>query len=103
MKKKMFSISALALLIAISSCTNDSMESDVRKMAQMMCKSQRLQVKAMQGDEKAQEELKDLNKEANEFGEKMKKKYEKQENNAEFEEKAEKILREEMEKCKDKE
>ncbi|MDZ4793399.1 MAG: hypothetical protein SGI83_03890 [Bacteroidota bacterium] len=101
MKKNFLSIAILAVVIMLSSCggSSSSFEGDVKKMADYRCKKQLLQAKDP-GDEKAKKELEDLEKEMDAFGDKMRKKYEEKKDDKDMEAKAEKILKEVMEKCK---
>lgn len=102
MKKQLFKLTVVAIIVAFSSCSGGSggFESDVRKAAQMGCDMQQLQKKVMAGDEKAKTEIEKLAKEAEAFAEKMKKKYEKMKDDKEMDEKADKIMDEVMANCK---
>lgn len=100
MKKNLFSLVAIALLIGLSSCgSKSSFESDVRKMADYRCKEQQLMAKDP-SDEKAQKELADLKKELDAYREKMAEKYKGKEKDREMNMKADKIMEEVMAKCK---
>jgi hypothetical protein len=95
---------ALILGIVVASCFlsckgGGSFESDVRKMADMRCKLQKVEAKD-QSDEKVRKEKEDIEKEMKEFSDKMEKKYADKKNDKEMDEKADKIMDEVMEKCK---
>jgi hypothetical protein len=99
MKKYLILLPAFALAMLLHSCSySSSFESDVRKMADYMCKAQQLSAKAPT-DESAQKELDKLKKEMEEYSEKMEKKY-KDQKDEKKEEQADKILQEVMDKCK---
>ena len=100
--KKLSQLAVVALLLGMSSCSSSSgggFESDVRKMADYRCRLQKLMAKDP-SDEKAKKETEDVRKEMDEFRDKMAKKYEGKENDKEMNEKADKIMDEEMAKCK---
>ncbi|MDF2382779.1 hypothetical protein JMG10_14955 [Nostoc ellipsosporum NOK] len=100
MKKATFAFAAGLLLLSVTSCSSSSsFESDVRKMAGLMCRAQKVAVKAAT-DESAKKELESIEKEAEEFGKKMEEKYKDKKEDKEMNAKAEKIISEEMAKCK---
>jgi peptidoglycan hydrolase CwlO-like protein len=75
MKKKFLSIAVLAIVVSMASCGgSSSFDGDVKKMAEYRCKKQQLKAKDP-SDEKAKKELDDLEKEAEAFSDKMRKKY----------------------------
>jgi hypothetical protein len=99
MKKYLLLLPAIALAMLLHSCSSSSsFESDVRKMAGYMCKTQQLSAKAAT-DENAQKELDKLKIEMEEYSERMEKKYKDQQDEKK-EEQADKILKEVMDKCK---
>ena len=90
----------LAVVVSMSSCGGgSSFEGDVKKFGNMRCKAQQLAAKD-QSDEKVKKELEDLQKEMETFGDEMSKKYEKDKDNKEMEAKADKIMKDIMDKCK---
>ncbi len=90
----------LAVVVSMSSCgSSSSFEGDVRKIGNMQCKAQQLAAKD-QSDEKVKKEMEDLQKEMMAFGNDMEKKYKDKKDDKAMEEKAEKIMKEIMEKCK---
>lgn len=90
----------LAVVVSMSSCgSSSSFEGDVKKFANMRCKAQQLAAKD-QTDEKVKKEMEDLQKEMSDYGDKMSKKYEKQKGDKAMDEKADKIMKEIMDKCK---
>jgi hypothetical protein len=103
MKKNIFGLAILALVIGTASCSSSSsgggFESDVRKMADYRCRVQKLEAKDP-ADEKAKKELEDLRKEMDEYRDKMAEKYKGKENDTAMNNKADKIMDEEMAKCK---
>ena len=102
MKKNFLSIAVFAVVLILSSCkssSSSSFDSDVRKMAELLCKTQKLQAKDP-SDEKVKKELEDIQKEMMAYGNKMEEKYKDKKGNKEMEEKAEAIMKEEMVKCK---
>ncbi|WP_028788945.1 hypothetical protein [Terrimonas ferruginea] len=100
MKKATFAFAAGLVLLSFASCSSSSsFESDVKKMAGFMCRAQKVSAKAAT-DEAAQKELESIEKEAQAFSEKMKEKYKGMENDKAKNEQAEKIINEEMAKCK---
>jgi hypothetical protein len=100
MKKNFLSMAILAVVVSMSSCgSSSSFESDVKKFGNMRCKAQQLAAKD-QTDEKVKKELEDLQKEMSDYGDKMSKKYEKQKGDKAMDEKADKIMKEIMDKCK---
>lgn len=100
MKKNFFSIATFAIVLSMSSCgSSSSFEGDVKKMANYRCKIQQLSAKDP-SDEKVKKEIEDVRKEADEFRDKMQKKYEDKKDDKEMEEKADKIMKEVMENCK---
>jgi hypothetical protein len=100
MKKNFLFIAGLVMILGASSCkSSNSFESDVRKFADMRCKKQQLQAKD-QSDESVKKDLEKIEKEMDEYGDKMAKKYEKDKGNKEMDEKADKIMDEVMAKCK---
>ncbi|MCX6315829.1 MAG: hypothetical protein NTW29_00950 [Bacteroidetes bacterium] len=100
MKKTILPAAIIALSLAFTSCGGGgSFESDVRKMADYRCKMQKLEAKDPT-DEKAKKELEDLTKEMEEYGDKMRKKYESKKDDKDMEAKADKIMKEVMDKCK---
>jgi Skp family chaperone for outer membrane proteins len=100
MKKATFAFAAGLVLLSFASCSSSSsFESDVKKMAGYMCRAQQLAVKAAT-DESAKKEMETLEKDAQAFSEKMKEKYKGMESDKAKNEQAEKIINEEMAKCK---
>jgi Skp family chaperone for outer membrane proteins len=99
MKKATFAFAAGLVLFSFASCSSSSFESDVKKMAGFMCRAQKVSAKAAT-DEAAQKELESIEKEAQAFSEKMKEKYKGMESDKAKNEQAEKIINEEMAKCK---
>lgn len=99
MKKATFAFAAGLVLLSFASCSSSSFESDVKKMAGFMCRAQKVSAKAAT-DEAAQKELESIEKEAQAFSEKMKEKYKGMESDKAKNEQAEKIINEEMAKCK---
>lgn len=99
MKKVTFAFAAGLVLLSFASCSSSSFESDVKKMAGYMCRAQQLAAKAAT-DESAKKEMETLEKDAQAFSEKMKEKYKGMESDKEKNEQAEKIINEEMAKCK---
>ena len=90
----------LAVVVSMSSCGGgSSFEGDVKKFGNMRCKDQQLKAKD-QSDEKVKKELEDLQKEMETYGDEMSKKYEKDKDNKEMEAKADKIMKDIMDKCK---
>lgn len=84
MKKQITLIaSTLSLLFILTSC-GSSIENDAKKLANIMCKSQELAIKAKQGDNSAMTESLELMKEARELKKKLGDKYEKGEAKKEF-------------------
>ena len=68
-------------------------------MADYRCKAQQLKAKDP-ADDKAKKELEDLTKEMDRYRDNMAKKYEAQKDDKSMNQKAEKIMDEEMAKCK---
>jgi len=100
MKKKLFSIAAMAVVLSLASCkSSSSFEKDVRKKADYMCKVQQLSAKAAT-DEAAAKDLEKVRKEMDDFDATMEKKYKDKEPSAEQSATAEKVMKEVMEKCK---
>lgn len=101
MKKNFLSITLAVIVIGMASCKSSSsnFESDVRKMADYRCKAQQLKAKDP-ADDKAKKELEDLTKEMDRYRDNMAKKYEAQKDDKSMNQKAEKIMDEEMAKCK---
>ena len=100
MRKNMFKLFAIAVVISLASCGGKSgFDGDVRKMAKYRCDMQKLMAKD-QADPKVEKELADIQKEMSEFGDKMEKKYADKKGDKAMEEKADKIMKEEMDKCK---
>jgi len=102
MRKNMFRLSLLALVISLASCGGGSgsgLEADVRKMAKYRCDLQKLMGKD-QSDPAVQKQMTDLEKDMNAFGEKMEAKYKDKKGDKAMEEKADQIMKEEMAKCK---
>ena len=100
MKKYWISLAVLAITITSTSCSSSSsFEKDVRKMADYQCQKQKLKAKDP-ADEKAKMDLEALDKEMDEYRVKMEAKYKDKKNDKEMDAKAEKIMKEEMEKCK---
>ncbi len=100
MKKVFLSLTVLAIVVSMSSCGGgSSFENDVKKFANMRCKVQQLAAKD-QSDEKVKKELEDLQKEMEDYGDKMSEKYKDKKDDKEMEAKADKILKEIMDKCK---
>jgi hypothetical protein len=99
MKKYLVSLPVIALAILLHACSSSSsFESDVKKMADYMCRTQQLTAKAAT-DESARKELDDLKKEMAAYSEKMERKYKDQQDEKK-EEQADKILKDAMDKCK---
>jgi hypothetical protein len=97
--KKILSIIAVAGVITLTSCGGGGgFESDVRKMAEMGCKAQKLAATAT--DPTKAKELADLQKEAEELGKKFEEKYKDKKGDKVMEEKATKIMAEVMANCK---
>ena len=100
MKKHWIPLAVFAMIFTFSSCSSSSsFEKDVKKMADYQCQKQKLQAKDP-SDEKAKKDLEDLDKEMDEYRVKMEAKYKDKKNDKEMDAKAEKIMREEMQKCK---
>ena len=102
MKKNFLSVAVFAVVLILSSCKSSSSSSfdrDVRKMAEFLCKTQKLQAKDP-SDEKAKKELEDLQKEMTTYSDKMAEKYKDKKGDKEMDKKAEVIMKEEMAKCK---
>jgi len=100
MKKNLFSLAAIALVIGMSSCSSSSsFEKDVTKMAEYRCKIQKLTAKD-QSDEAVKKEMEALTKEMDEYRDKMATKYKGKENDKEMNDKADKIMDDVMAKCK---
>jgi hypothetical protein len=98
MKKHHTLIAAVIAITSFSSCSSSSsFEGDVKKMARYRCEMQQLMGKE---DEASQKKLKDLQDEMEAYAEKMEKKYKDIENDQAMEDKGEKIMAEEMAKCK---
>jgi hypothetical protein len=101
MKKTFISLSVLAAAIFFASCGGGGgFESDVRKMAELRCKAQKLGEKAGTGDEAAKKELEGMQKETMEMATKMMEKYKDKQDDKAMSEKADKIMDEVMAKCK---
>jgi len=75
---------ALVLSIILSSCGN-SIENDAKKLAKLMCKSQKFTLKTITGDYSGMKESLQIMKEAGEFKKVLGNKYEKEESKKEFE------------------
>src|SRR5450631_481506 len=100
MKRNYVSIAVLAIVIGLCSCkSSSSFDKDVRKMADYRCQQQKLEAKDP-NDEKAKKELDDLKKEIGEYENKMAAKYKDQKGDTTMDAKAEKIMKEVMDKCK---
>jgi hypothetical protein len=98
MKKFSLSIAVLAVVASMASCgSSSSYSSDVKKMAEYMCKMQKLKAAS---DEKSVKELADVKKEMDEFDTKMAAKYKDMKKDSASMASAEKIMKEVMEKCK---
>jgi spermidine/putrescine-binding protein len=93
--KKMLALVAIAAAFSLTSCGGGGFEADVRKAAEMGCKLDKLSKDSTKADE-----AKAFAKEAEEFTTKMGKKYEDKKGDKDMEAKAEKIIKEVMEKCK---
>jgi hypothetical protein len=102
MRKNMFRLSVIAIVVSLVSCGGGSgsgLEADVRKMAKYRCDLQKLMAKD-QSDPKVQKEMTDIEKDMNDFGNKMEAKYKDKKGDKAMEEKADQIMKEEMSKCK---
>jgi hypothetical protein len=102
MKKNWVLMAVLGIVISQSSCkssSSSSFEKDVRKMADYRCQEQKLKAKD-QSDEKVKKEMETLEKEMDEFGNKMEVKYKDKKDDSTMNAKAEMIMKEEMDKCK---
>ena len=95
MKKLFLSITVIFVL---ASCTS-AYENDVKKMARLTCEIQKLSMKAINGDEAAEEELKKKEQEAKELEDKMIKDYAGMEDDKEMQQKAEALFEEELKDC----
>lgn len=100
MKKILFSLILITWIAAGSSCSSSSsFESDVKKMAKYQCEMKQLMA-ADPSDEKAQKKMAELQKEVQEFATKMEEKHKDKKDDKEWEAKGDKIMAEEMAKCK---
>jgi hypothetical protein len=101
MKKNFLSMTLLAIVISLASCGGSSsgFEGDVKKFGNMRCKVQQLAAKD-QTDEKVKKEVEELEKEMEDYGKTMTEKYKDKKDDKAMEEKADKIMKEIMEKCK---
>ena len=101
MRKNLFRLFVVAFAVSLVSCGGSSggFEGDVKKMARYRCDFQKLSAKD-QSDEKVQKEMADLQKEMSEFADKMEEKYKDKKDDEAMEAKADKIMEEEMKKCK---
>ncbi len=100
MKKTLFSLTLIALMAVWTSCSSSSgFEGDVRKAAKYQCEIRQLMA-ADPSDEKAQKKLADLQKEEEAFSAKMEEKYKDKKDDKDMEAKGQKIMMEEMAKCK---
>ncbi len=100
MKKNLFLSFAVALMLSLASCGGGGgFEGDVRKMANFNCERQKLEAKD-QADPKVQKEVADLEKEMDEYREKMEKKYGDKKDDEKMNAKAQKIMADVMAKCK---
>lgn len=100
MKKTIFSAIAIMAVVTFSACgSSNSFDSDVRKMADYQCKIKQLMAKDPT-DEKAQKELTDLQKEMEDYSNKMEAKYKDKKEDKDLEAKAQAIMKEVMDKCK---
>ena len=100
MKKIVQVLSVITLIAVLASCSSgDPLRADIKKMADYQCQLKKL-AQAPSGDEKVRKEMETLQKEAEAFVEKMQVKYKAQDTVKAFEEKANKMMAEEMSKCK---
>jgi peptidoglycan hydrolase CwlO-like protein len=100
MRKKILFLAVFALVYSLTSCgSSSSFEGDVKKMASYRCKAQQLSAKDP-ADEKAKNELEELQKEIIEYAAKMEKKYGDKKDDEAWKAKGDKIYKEEMSKCK---
>ena len=101
MRKNVFQLFVIVFAISLASCGGKSggFEGDVRKMARYRCDFEKL-MKKDQADEKVQKEMADLQKEMTDFANKMEVKHKDKKDDEAMEEKADKIMEEEMKKCK---
>ncbi len=101
MKKFIPFFLVLIITMVFFSCkSTSSYEKDVRKMAKLACERQRLNKLVMNGDSLAWNELVEIEKEGEAFVKEMEEKYKQFESDKSMDEKAEKIFKEEMAKCK---
>ena len=100
--KKIFLLSVAfggLLLASCSSSLSSSLEKDVRKMASYKCQLQKLRA-TENPDAKIAEQTEKLEKEMEEFRTTMQEKYKDKKDDKEMNETADKIMDEEMAKCK---
>ena len=99
MKKILVALFLLVWMGAGTSCSSSTFEKDVRKAAKYQCEKQKL-LAADPSDDKAQKKLADLEKEIEAFSAKMEEKHKSKRGDKEWEAKGNKIMDEEMAKCK---
>ena len=87
------------LLFYKLSKSSSSFDNDVRKMADLQCRVQKLEAKDP-ADLKAKKDLADLEKEMEAYGNKMEEKYKDKKDDKEMEAQAQAIITEVMDKCK---
>lgn len=98
MLRKMLVGPAVLVALLVTSCgAKSGFESDVRTMAKHRCELQKLMTKE---GEAAEAEIEKKQQEMEAFAEEMEKKYKDKEGDKEMEEQAEKIMKDEMMKCK---
>ena len=85
-------------LFCLSSCSS-AFEKDVRKMARLTCEIQKLSIKAINGNEAAETELAEKQKEAEQLEEKMISRYKDKKDDVEMQQKGNEIFEEELKKC----
>jgi hypothetical protein len=103
MKKYFLSLAILAIVTGLVSCgsksSSASFESDVKKMASYRCDLQKLMGGDL-NDESTKKKLEDLRSEMEKYRDEMEKKYGDKKNDKDMNDKADKIMKEAMEKCK---
>ena len=95
---KVGSLFVFVCALMLSSCTS-AFEKDVRKLARLTCEIQVLSGKAIAGDEQAEKELMEKQKEADRLEEEMKAKYEDVKNDQSEIDKGNRIFEEELRDC----